>query len=485
MALLRYILIASVCLSLFYLAYRLVFKREEHFRQMRMFLLLSVAISLLIPLYTGRIDVFSHHDQQVALHYNIPVHAGTIVTGQHIKETIDWPAFMLKVYLGVAAFLVLRILLQLLVLTWHYFKSEKIRRQEYILLIDQQIRTTFSFFDWIFIHPANLQDEEFEQIIAHEKVHARQYHSVDLVIMELLACLMWFNPLIWMMKNSIQLVHEYLADEGVINSGVDKLKYQALLINQAGEDKLISLFSGFNHSLIKKRMKKMLNTRLNKGSRFKWAALLPISLCLILLMAVFNGLFTRNTEAAVTNPGDAVGFSSGYMPAPRSFTGDTIKKKVIKIVNHNGKIDTTVDETFDIAADNDIQHDAKVYTYETIVKDGDSSHYKYVVNEGDPYKIMVDVDNDADVFVTNDTHKNVRKEVKVITYVSVQPKDTIPSNTLVIIDGVKHTEKNALASLDPDKIESMNVIKDKKMMKQYTDKDYGGVIIIKTKQAKK
>jgi hypothetical protein len=133
-------------------------------------------------------------------------------------------------------------------------------------------------------------------IIKHESVHASQYHSVDLIIVELLSAVMWFNPLIWMIKRSVQSVHEYLADEGVLNAGTDKLRYQALLINQVAEESLICLSSGFNNSLIKKRMIMMNKIKSNAGSKLSILALLPLAAVLFFAGACVNGQ-TRTGES--------------------------------------------------------------------------------------------------------------------------------------------------------------------------------------------
>jgi N-acetylmuramoyl-L-alanine amidase len=100
---------------------------------------------------------------------------------------------------------------------------------------------------------------------------------------------MWFNPLVWMMKKSVQLVHEYLADEGVLNTGTDKLRYQALLINQVAEERLICLSSSFNHSLIKKRMIMMTKSKFNKGSKLRILTLIPLAAMLFVGVAFVNG----------------------------------------------------------------------------------------------------------------------------------------------------------------------------------------------------
>ena len=167
----------------------------------------------------------------------------------HSKLNINWTGCCAGFYLIITVMLLSRIIFQLLVLTYNYLKSDKIKDYGFVILLNHRFRNTFSFFDWIFVGPEEIREEDLEHIITHERIHASQYHTLDLIVIELLTAVMWFNPLIWMMKNSIQLVHEYLADEGALNTGIDKLRYQALLINQITEDKLISLSSSFNHSL--------------------------------------------------------------------------------------------------------------------------------------------------------------------------------------------------------------------------------------------
>jgi len=124
-------------------------------------------------------------------------------------------------------------------------------------------------------------------------------------LIELLSAVMWFNPLVWMMKNSVQLVHEYLADEGVLNTGTDKLRYQALLINQIAEERLICLSSSFNHSLIKKRMIMMTKSKFNRGSKLKIFALIPLATILFIGVACINGQEVNKNSKAFTVVVDA------------------------------------------------------------------------------------------------------------------------------------------------------------------------------------
>jgi hypothetical protein len=487
MQLIKYILFSSVCLSILYLAYRLIYRNEANFRQMRIFLMGSVLLSLLLPLSNYKIEIWNKPQNAVIIPQFInPTHAaGTVPENNSLP--IDWSGIALDVYLLVSAVLFIRIILQLIILSINYIKSQKLKRNDCVLLFDHRFRNTFSFFDWIFIGPEKIKKEDLEHIIIHERIHATQYHTLDLIVIELLTAVMWFNPLIWMMKNSIQLVHEYLADEGALNTGIDQHRYQALLINQITEDKLISLSSSFNHSLIKKRMKMMINKKLNRRSNLKIMALLPLAALLFMVIALINALMPRDLTAAPAKPLNVFGFNHGSDQLNTPVTpADTVKTKTIKIVHKQAGPDSIITETYDVKVIGDTARGTKIIYYNDKKMTGDTTRVVYVISKDHP-EIMLSEDPDSleDIMVnTNVMHKN-----KVIIKETIMTSDNSTSeelsNTLVIIDGIEHPEQDALSSISPDKIESVDVIKDKKMIKKYTDKDYDGVIIVKTKTGKK
>jgi len=306
-------------------------------------------------------------------------------------------------------------------------------------------------------------------------------------VIELLTAVMWFNPLIWMMKNSIQLVHEYLADEGALNTGIDKHRYQALLINQITEDKLISLSSSFNHSLIKKRMKMMLNKKFNRRSNLKIMALLPIAGFLFIVIALFNALLPRELSAASSKPVNVLGFirDSGQLNSTEMNTpADTIKTKTIKIVHKQQGTDSIITETVDVKVIGDTARGKKIVYYNNNKIDADTSDVVYIISQDHPEKMLSEDPDSLDVLVnTNVMHSEKIVIRKNIT--SEKSADPELSNVLFIIDGEEHLEKDAMLMIDPADIESIKVLKDKKMMKKYTDKDYEGVIIITSKAKKK
>jgi beta-lactamase regulating signal transducer with metallopeptidase domain len=487
MKILLYILVSSVCLSILYIAFRLIYRNEANFRQMRVFLMGSVLLSLLLPISHYKIPLGNSQSNTVIIgQISNPAKVAGGMT-QNTSLNIDWNGVAVDIYLLMAAIFLARILLQLIILAINYIKSKKLKRNDCVLLFNHNFRNTFSFFDWIFISPAKIKKEDLEHIIIHERIHATQLHTLDLIVIELLTAVMWFNPLIWMMKNSIQLVHEYLADEGALNTGIDKHRYQALLINQITEDKLISLSSSFNHSLIKKRMKMMLNKKFNRRSNRRIIALVPLAGFLFVVTAMINSLLPGELYAASLKPLNVRNFKndSGRLNPSMITPADTIKTKTIKIIHKQGSPDSTITETYDVKVLGDTARGTKIVYYNDQKMNGDTIQVVYIIGKDDP-EIMLSEDPDTlgDVLVKSNV---MHKEKVIITKNSTTYKSDggVPSNTLVIIDGVKHTEKDAFSSIDPDKIESVNVIKDKKMMKKYTDKDYEGVIIVTTKAQKK
>lgn len=485
MQILQYILFSSVCLSILYLAYRLIYRNEANFRQMRVFLMGSVMLSLLLPLSHYKIEVWNKPHNTVNIHQYINPASAVSPVPENTSLNIDWTGIAIDIYLLITVIFLIRLLLQLSILAFNYIKSEKLKRNDCVLLLNHRFRNTFSFFDLIFIGPEKIKKEDLEHIIIHERIHATQYHTLDLIVIELLTAVMWFNPLIWMMKNSIQLVHEYLADEGALNTGIDKHRYQALLINQITEDKLISLSSSFNHSLIKKRMKMMLNKKFNRRSNLKIMTLLPLAAFLFVVTALFNALVPSDLSAAPAKPLNVFGFShhSDQLNSLGT-TADTIKTKTIKIIHKQEGPDSIINETINVKVVGDTARGTKIVYYNDKHMTGDTSTVMYVIIKDHP-EIMLSEDLDSLDVLVNTNVKHTQKVIITKNVTNEKSADQEPSNTLIIIDGVEHRENDAMLAVDPASIERVDVIKDKKMMKKYTDKDYEGVIIITTKAKKK
>jgi len=516
MQIIHYIITVSVCLSLFYMAYRLFFGKETNFRHLRVYLMGSIALSLVLPLNHYRIETgLSLHgkaqEEAIIASFTTPdLFAGPAIESGNpanngaaniagILSDIDWFSLVPKFYLMITILLLARICFQLIILALQYFKSYKIHHKEYVLLYNHRFTSTFSFFKWIFIQPVSSSNYDIAQIIAHEKIHVSQVHSFDLLVMELLTAVMWFNPLIRMMKNSMQLVHEYLADEGALATGIDRHKYQALLINQVTEERLICLSSSFNpvcrpgrHSLIKKRMIMMTTKKTSRKSKLTIITLMPVFISLFFMMALFNGLFAEKSKA--TGPEEAEQVinleNSGFIGAGNTvLPPDTIRKiTIVKIVHEDNPQDTIVKESEEIIiTDDTLKHK---YVVNEIHENGKVKHKRYYDDadkDGDEITKIKEVHGDSVIIVKVISKDKDGKEETImetkqnkIRFSNVQQGSKI----LYIVDGIPSANKDIFSALDVKQIKSIKVIKDSEI-KKYTADNFDRVIIITTNTEKK
>ena len=309
-----YLIASTLSLSLFYTVYLFIFRNDTPFRILRFYLLGAILISLIIPLHSVEITLpeIQRSQQEITANnkQNIPLAIKDTQEKTNAQPQIqdtqesapgsstNFVHIFFIVYIGITIILILRILIQLATMIFYFITSKRQRYEEYILITNNKYFHSFSFFNWIFVNEKEVNEEMLPKIIAHEKIHINQFHTMDILLIELLTAVMWFNPMVWFMRNSIQLVHEYLADEGALSTGIDRLRYQALLINQVSEERLICLSSGFNHSLIKKRMIMMTKRKFNQQTKLRILTLIPLTLILFIGIACVNG---QNKQEKITS----------------------------------------------------------------------------------------------------------------------------------------------------------------------------------------
>ena len=277
-----YILKSSVCLVLFYLFFRLLLSKETFHRFNRMALLGVLFFSLLIPC----IEVTTRHQvevQQAVLSIEqlllmaeletTPANVGAV------QETsaISWVQIVLLVYWAGILFLACRNIYSLICLfrLVHSGKHEKLEKGVTLVVHNQEI-VPFSWMKYIVISRKDLE-ENGREILIHEMAHIHHRHSVDLLVADICIFFQWFNPGAWLLKQELQNIHEYEADETVINEGVNAKEYQLLLIKKAVGTRLYSMTNSFNHSKLKKRITMMLKEKSNPWARLKYLYVLPLA----------------------------------------------------------------------------------------------------------------------------------------------------------------------------------------------------------------
>ena len=163
-------------------------------------------------------------------------------------------------------------------------RKEKINNKISLIIHKHNI-APFSWMNYIVINEDDLLNNP-EMIISHEMAHIKNRHSFDLLFLQLFSVFQWFNPVVWLVKNELQTIHEYEADNSVINSGIDAKTYQLLLIKKAvGIQRFNSITNSFNHSKLKKRITMMLKEKSSPWARLKYLLVLPLSAVMLTAFA--------------------------------------------------------------------------------------------------------------------------------------------------------------------------------------------------------
>lgn len=274
-----YIVKTSVCLAGFYLFYRLLLSKETFHRFNRIALLTLLLLSLLLPLVQlTTIEQTEVHQtmltiEQLLMMADMPVSEVTPAEA----VTLSGIQILLMVYLSGVLFFACRHIYSLGRLLMLLRSGEKEKMENGMtLVIHQQKISPFSWMKYIVISKVDLE-EDGREILIHEAAHVRNRHSVDLLIADICIFFQWFNPASWLLKQELQNIHEYEADESVIREGVNARQYQLLLIKKAVGTRLYSMANSFNHSKLKKRITMMLKEKSNPWARLKYLYVLPLA----------------------------------------------------------------------------------------------------------------------------------------------------------------------------------------------------------------
>jgi hypothetical protein len=265
--LLWYLAETGAALGVFYAVYRLALKNDTHFQACRLYLLGSLVAAHLLPL--ARI---TSPFRQVVVPARALEAADTAVT---TAAGWTWQQALLWVYAAGAAFVFVR-------LAWHLAHLVLIARQHpvvhrdgvRVVYVDEDC-PPFSFFRTAFVHrPAAGDEQVLDQVVAHERTHIRQAHSLDILLIHVTAVGQWFNPFIWLYKRSLQELHEYLADREVLAQGFDPFTYKQILFEQHLGARSFEFAHHLHQSQIKRRLA-MMTKRSGRWTAFKYLLALP------------------------------------------------------------------------------------------------------------------------------------------------------------------------------------------------------------------
>ena len=282
-----YFLKINVAIALFYAFYRLFFYKDTFFTWRRTALLCFFAVSAIVPLF----NIQTWIEQQEPMAAMADLYATVVLPELTLtpQPETDWKQLLADgigiAYWLVVALLTARFLVQLtgIIRLGRRCPTQKIDDTTVHLL--PRPEGPFSFFRWIFVYPDAHTGEELHEILTHERTHARQWHSIDVMIGELACIVCWFNPFAWLMKREIRTNLEYMADEKVLETGHDSRTYQYHLLGLSHHKAAATIYNSFNVLPLKKRITMMNKRRTRAIGRTKYLMFLPLA---ALLMIVSN-----------------------------------------------------------------------------------------------------------------------------------------------------------------------------------------------------
>ncbi|MDR2854451.1 MAG: hypothetical protein LBV31_04030 [Prevotellaceae bacterium] len=315
-----YLLKSGIWIAVFWLIYWFFLRKEIFFRFNRLFLLAGLPAALLLPLWqiTYRVNLVLPIRESVLPDFS---GAASVATVAHF----DISTLLLWIYLSGVAIVLFRNLLGIAKIR-RFISNGIVSRHERVRVVQTALVSgSFSFFNYIFINNLlQISPKEKELIVEHEKVHVLQYHWVDLLMIQLVSALQWFNPFIYLYQKSIKENQEFMADRAVLEHGNSPAFYQAVLINNTFRSPIFELTNSFTHNKLNRIS--IMKTTVNHPAR-KWASML-----LIPALAIFLWISAK--------PAYSISFVNQAITLPAN---DTIKPKPLIIIDGKEYLDMAID----------------------------------------------------------------------------------------------------------------------------------------------
>lgn len=475
---LLYMARASLYLALFYAFYLLVMRRTSLFRFNRAALLLGTALCHLLPTLRLRMIVLPAVAPMTA---DAPVQ-GAAAPVSAAAAPFSW---LTVLYLAGAAAVLLLCLLSVL-RTLRIIRGGTSVPCEgcRLTLVDRDIPS----FSWGRRVVMSRDDyEKYPAILTHELQHIRCRHSLDVLLMTGVCALHWFNPLAWIARAELRLLHEYEADEGLLNQGIDATQYQLLLVRKAVGEQRFSLANGFNHAKLKQRINMMQRNPSSPWMRLSYLALLPL---LAGTMFLCN---PARAEIRPATPGETALIQDDDPPVPYSqiekkptFQGEDAGTFTRWVAQHliypaeakSDGLQGRVMVSFDICEDGVVRN-VKVLrgVHETLDAEAvrvisSSPKWEPGMQDGKPVKVSFSF---PVIFKLNGDEPATAPST-----ITIRKATGAEGDPIIYLDGEKFSGK--ISDIDVSTVQSMEVLKDAAAIEKYGEEAKNGVILIKTKK---
>lgn len=269
-----YLLQVNLGIILFYALYKLICTRDTLFNSRRLILILALILPFIIPLIDIRewmetrdsLVMLTNFDYSTTIPEIVVGTAGT-EPGNQVFVISEWIKY---IYIAGILALSVRLIVQAISLYLIILRTPEKTVNGIRIKCMKDKSGPFSFFNWIFLNPDNVKEEEMSEILTHEMAHVRQRHSIDVIISELVNICCWINPFAWLMKREVRLNLEFLADRKVMDAGFATKSYQYHLLGLTYSHKY-GLSNNFNFSHLKQRIIMMNKKKTNGAGHIKYA----------------------------------------------------------------------------------------------------------------------------------------------------------------------------------------------------------------------
>lgn len=492
-----YILKSIAILSIFYSIYHIVLQKDTFFSANRHYLLSGMIAALVFP-FLEYTKIIYRDIQPVDL--SIIDDSIFIDTVSTVPETqpdtlfINWWQIVLVIYGIGLTIMIIRLLVQLISLHKLISAYPKTRKDGYIYVaITDKTITPFSFFTTICYNPKLHTPKELEMILAHEKIHARQRHTIDILLTQCILAIQWFNPLAWLYKKSLEQNLEYIADNGAIQEVSSSREYQHTLVKVSSTLIQPALTNNFYHSLIKKRIVMLNKQTSHKRNLWKLGLVLP---ALALFMYSFNVKevieyreidIHEGTELDTEGGFTESAFAKAETETPKTEKPSSIVQKQFLITEESTdeqlkQIETYFKETFKstqvrFSKVNHIDNKLVSFDFQTKMADDARFFTRFSVNNSgklSPFSLIA-VDEHEILKTDLDGSKIKFSPEQSITSFKIRQESMGNSPILVVNGIVIDTEKQDIV-YETDA--GISVIKPTKAMALYGGKAKDGAIII-------
>ena len=416
----------AVALLVFYLFYRFLLKKETFHRFNRVVLVGTAVLSFLLPLCI----ITVHKPIEVAPVVPEPAIVATEVPAQELVPLVEpavpwWPTALVFLFWAGVAFVLARVTISVLSIVRIIRRGRLVREEDGCkIVVTERDIDPFSWMKYIVL---SVKDWEapHASILAHEKAHIGLGHSLEVLLVDILSALQWFNPAIWMLRADLQELHEYEADDAVLRAGTNIKEYQYLLIRKAVSKSGYSVANSFNHSILKNRITMMSKSKspLSRGLRVLW--MLPL-VCLAI------GLQARTVYVPTDKDSENSLIGETSMLSGSTWKGD---EGVLSFFDKTFEIRS---ENFVISGDYSLEGSSVTLTFkkvrnETTGKEKQGEDSLTGAIEGNI--LTIQLDKTTATFrriVPDETSNHVLPEVTVVKYAPahVKPEDIIHASDL-------------------------------------------------------